>query len=98
MSSDNSLLRISDLALPFSGDLKGLVLPRITNKTVRSFLIAKGLPTLGPLDSFDPDLVRSWQTLPHTRVFNCRVTAWPRQKSIAASATTLASTLVHSPR
>ena len=60
MSSDIPLLRISGLAPPFSGDVKGLVLPRIKNKTVRSFLIAKGLPTLGPSDSSDPDLVRNF--------------------------------------
>ena len=60
MSADIPLLRISGLAPPISGDVKGLVLPRIEDETVRSFLIAKGLPALGPSDSSDPDLVRNF--------------------------------------
>ena len=60
MSANIPLLKIAGLAPPFSGDVRSLVRPRITNRTVRAYLVSKGLPVLAPADSADPDLVRNW--------------------------------------
>ena len=57
MSSDIPLLRISGLAPPFSGDVKGLVLPRVKNcgggkvhSDLLAALAAKSLPSsFGPI-------------------------------------------------